>query len=103
MPTNPKECRCPNRPHATLGSWASGSVSETRAVSAWTAEHGDHPYAKARDELSGPLQHAERSVGSGGAVLDMVADVYGLPRTFVPGSEHSAPERITHDAESVTP
>lgn len=78
-----RACRCPVRPWATPGSFASGSTYETRAVEAWQAEHGDHPYAKARDELAGALQQAENRVGSGTAVLAMVADVFGLPRESV--------------------
>lgn len=53
---------------------------ETAALRAWEAEHGHHPYAKARDELARALQCAEGSVNSGEAVLDMVADVFGLAR-----------------------
>lgn len=84
MPTTTQnDCRCPVRPYASLGSLASGSASETSSLYRWEAEHGDHPYAKARDELADALQNAEVRVGSDSAVLDMVADVFGLARNHV--------------------
>lgn len=79
--SNEKPCRCPTRPYFTLGSFGSGSAMETAAVDKWTREHGEHPFAKARDLLSGSLQQAESAVGSGVAVLDMVHDVFNLPRS----------------------
>lgn len=74
------QCRCPVRPLYTQGSLASGSNHEAGLMARWHAEHGGHPYAKARDELARALQAAERDVGSGEAVLDMVRDVFGLSR-----------------------
>lgn len=59
---------------------------ETAALQAWDREHSHHPYAKARDELAKALQIAETAVkrgeqdGAGQAVLDMVADVFGMER-----------------------
>jgi hypothetical protein len=73
-------CRCPVRPYFSIGSLGSGSAAETQAVARWDAEHGRHPYARARDELSQALQKAEGAVGSGAAVLDMVHDVFELKR-----------------------
>jgi hypothetical protein len=73
-------CRCPVRPYFSIGSLGSGSATETQAVARWEAEHGRHPYARARDELSQALQKAEGAVGSGAAVLDMVRDVFELQR-----------------------
>jgi hypothetical protein len=75
-----RNCRCPVRPYATLGSFASGSTSEEARLRVWQVEHGNHPYAKARDELAGALQQAEGKVGTGPAVLDMVHDVFGVER-----------------------
>lgn len=77
---NSKQCRCPPRPYYSPGSLASGSYLETENVKRWVAEHAHHPYAQARDDLARSLQFAESKVGSGSAVLDMVADVFGLPR-----------------------
>lgn len=90
--TDAKSCRCPVRPWATPGSFASGSVSEARAVEAWQARHGSHPYAKARDELAKSLQYAEIRLGSASAVPNMVADVFGLPRESV--GPHNAREAV---------
>lgn len=94
--TDANSCRCPVRPWATPGSFASGSVYETRAVEAWTAEHGNHAYAKARDELAGAIQNAESRVGSGAAALDMVADVFGISRECI--GDAAAMSNVTYTA-----
>lgn len=73
-------CRCPVRPYYTLGSMASGSNHESVLLNHWQAEHGAHPYAKVRDELARAVQTAEKDLSSGEAVLDMVHDIFGLPR-----------------------
>lgn len=79
--SHPKElCRCPLRPCYSLGSLASGRTHEDALVKQWTAEHGSHSYAKARDELAAHLHRAETHGGRGAAVLDMVHDVLGLER-----------------------
>jgi hypothetical protein len=75
-----EECRCPVRPAYSPGSMASGSAHETALLNRWQADHGHHRYGKARDELALQLQIAESKVRSGDAVLDMVADVFGMPR-----------------------
>lgn len=75
-----RTCRCPVRPYYAPGSLGAGSVVETESVKRWVMEHASHPYAQARDDLARSLQFAESRVGSGEAVLDMVADVFGLPR-----------------------
>lgn len=84
MTTKTNECRCPVRPYYSLGSMASGSATETANVRRWESEHGDHPYAKARDELAKALQYAEGTPGlgekRGEAVLDMVHDAFALMR-----------------------
>ena len=77
--TTSEQCRCPVRPYGS--SWASGSAWETNRLHAWDAEHGAHPYAKARDELAKALQIAEGAMHSGPAVLDMVADIYDMSRS----------------------
>lgn len=102
----PNECRCPTRPHGS--SWARGSMAEKLARDAWERQHGEHPYAKARDELAVALHHADGRVVSGSAVLNMVADSFGLPRESVgPQSAaeavRSVHERIARRAEEVTP
>lgn len=74
---NPKQCKCPLRPY--LGSWARDSASQSAADARWRAEHGAHPYANVRDELARALQAAEAQT-SAEAVLDMVQDVFNLPR-----------------------
>jgi hypothetical protein len=74
----PAVCRCPNRPYAS--SWARDSAMEQAQLQQWDEEHGSHPYARARDTLAQALQSAEGAVHSGPAVLDMVHDVFGLPR-----------------------
>ena len=77
-------CRCPNRPR--FPSLGRDSAAETAAMRRWDYEHGHHAYAKARDTLAQALQYAEGSVSrdeqrkAGEAVLDMVADVYGMRR-----------------------
>lgn len=73
---NPKQCRCPLRPY--MGSWASGSVTETNALNCWQEEHGHHPYAKARDQLAGAMHAAESEVGNGEAVLQMAKEIMGV-------------------------
>jgi hypothetical protein len=73
-------CRCPVRPYANPGSFASGSAYEDAGIKRWEAEHGGHPYAKARDTLAKALQIAEGAMYSQPAALDMVADVFGMPR-----------------------
>lgn len=73
-----KQCRCPLRPY--FGGLGSGSTQESEALNVWQQEHGHHVYAKARDELARALQAAEGVMGSGAAVLDMVADVFNQPR-----------------------
>lgn len=73
-------CRCPVRPYYTPGSLGSGSSHESALLDRWQAEHGAHPYAKVRDELARAVQAAEKDVGSGEAVLDMVHDIFGLVR-----------------------
>lgn len=75
-----KDCRCPVRPYYTPGSFGSGSTHESALLDRWHAEHGGHPYAKARDVLASACQAAERDVRSGEAVLDMVADIFNQPR-----------------------
>ena len=75
-----KTCRCPIRPYYTIGSFGSGSNHESRLLDDWQREHGGHAYARARDELARALQAAEKDVRSGAAVLDMVHDVFNLPR-----------------------
>ena len=89
MSQNPVECRCPVRPCFSLGSLVSGSATEDRALREWEATHGAHPYAKVRDELATALQVAEGKVRSGEAVLDMVADVFGMRRGALLGSAPS--------------
>jgi hypothetical protein len=84
-----KTCRCPNRPR--FPGMARDSVAETAAIRHWVAEHASHPYAQARDDLARSLQFAESRVGSGAAVLDMVADVFGLPRQSRAQREELAP------------
>jgi hypothetical protein len=87
-----RSCRCPVRPYFSIGSLGSGSAAETQAVARWEDEHGRHPYARARDELSQALQKAEGAVGSGAAVLDMVRDVFELYRPGVRGETVRAPD-----------
>jgi hypothetical protein len=72
---DPKQCRCPLRPY--MGSWGSGSASETAALNRWQADHGHHPYAVARDELARAMQAAEGQVGNGDAVLQMAKEIMG--------------------------
>lgn len=86
-----KQCRCPLRPY--FGGWGSGSAQESAALNAWQQEHGAHPYAKARDVLAHALQSAEGTVGSGDAVLDMVADVFSLSRRKSPAETVAEPAR----------
>lgn len=74
------KCRCPVRPYYALGSFGSGSTGEDALVKQWGIEHGDHSYAKVRDDLATALQMAQGRIGSGEAVLDMVHDVFGLER-----------------------
>lgn len=71
-------CRCPARPYTNPGSFAYESAYA--ALKEWNEEHGAHPYAKARDELAKALHIAEGTVHRTPAVLDMVADVFGMPR-----------------------
>lgn len=73
-------CMCPLRPFYTQGSMASGSQHESALLRQWEAEHGRHPYAKARDELAGAMQGAEAQVHSGEAVLRMAKEILGAPR-----------------------
>lgn len=73
-----KDCRCPPRPY--LGGMARDSQMQIAADGRWEQEHGSHPYARSRDNLAHALQYAEGTAGSGEAVLDMVADVFGQPR-----------------------
>ena len=82
MPTDTKEtlCRCPVRPLYNPGSFGSGSSHEMALMDRWTAEHGGHPYAKARDELAHAMQAAEKDVRSGDALWDMCHDIMSLPR-----------------------
>ena len=77
---NDEQCRCPVRPYYTPGSFGSGSSHESAMLDRWQTEHGNHPYAKARDGLARACQAAEKDVRSGEAVLDMVHDIFNLPR-----------------------
>lgn len=86
MQNDDRQCRCPVRPYYTPGSFGSGSSHETALVNQWQREHGDHAYAKARDALAGACQHAEGTMGSGEAVLDMVHDIFNLPRRVESGA-----------------
>jgi hypothetical protein len=52
------DCRCPLRPYYTLGSFGSGSSDEDRLLDEWQRVHGEHPYAKARDEVARQIQWA---------------------------------------------
>lgn len=93
-------CRCPVRPYGP--SMASGSVWETRRLEEWQRMHGHHAYAKARDALANALNVAETSVmhdqqrNAGAAVLDMVADVFGMPR---PGEVTPEPPAVPASCE----
>lgn len=79
-----EQCRCPNRPY--MQALASGSAHDAGVLREWEAQHGNHAYAKARDSLAAALQVAETSVRceevmmAGEAVLDMVCDVFSMPR-----------------------
>lgn len=65
-------------------------------MDAWQERHGNHPYAKARDELAGALQQAEARIGSAYAVLNMVADVFSLPRESVGPQNAAEAARSVH-------
>ncbi len=80
VPDEGRQCRCPLRPHCNPGSLGGGSNLEASLLARWENEHAAHPYARARDELARALQAAEAEVGGGEAVLDMVGDIFGLPR-----------------------
>jgi hypothetical protein len=81
-------CRCPVRPYYSPGSLGSGSTTETANLRRWEAEHGGHPYAKARDDLAGAMQTAESRVGSGEEVLQMAHEIMGA--AFHPSSHDAA-------------
>lgn len=87
MTTEAKQCRCPLRPYHSPGSFGSGSTHEDVVVRRWEEEHGQHHYAKARDELARAMESAERAAGGGEALLEMCREILGLPR------QELAPER----------
>lgn len=98
-----RQCRCPVRPYYRPGSFGSGSTHEDAMLRRWQEEHGSHEYANARDELARALRSAEGSVRSGEAVLDMVADVFELPRFSTNPSATAAAIREASRGASVAP
>lgn len=54
------ECQCPPKPYWSLGSMASGSLTEGRREMQWEAEHGHHSNAEqARLAGMGPFGSGE--------------------------------------------